>query len=251
MITPVTIRNTLFGTGTPKICIPIIGHSEEEILANAAMLKKYKYDAAEWRMDYYDDIFEPEKAAAMLKKLREIIGGHLLLATFRTAKEGGEKNISTDYYKELNILSALSGYIDLIDIELFTGDDIIKNMVSEIHGLNVKIIMSNHDFVRTPAKEEIISRLIHMQELGADILKIAVMPQTSEDVLTLLSATNTMKESYAVKPLITMSMGSLGVVSRLCGSIFGNAMTFGTAGKVSAPGQIDAEALKNILEIVG
>ncbi len=66
--------------------------------------------------------------------------------------------------------------------------------------------MCNHDFDKTPAKEEIIYRLRKMQEFGAYIPKIAVMPQTVGDLLILLDATYTMKTEYADRPFITMSM---------------------------------------------
>lgn len=108
--------------------------------------------------------------------------------------------------------------------------------------------MSNHDFFKTPSKEEIISRLCAMQEKGADIPKIAVMPQSKKDVLTLLSATNEMVEEHANRPIITMSMAATGVISRLAGEVFGSCLTFGAAKKVSAPGQMGVNDLKIILE---
>ena len=89
--------------------------------------------------------------------------------------------------------------------------------------------MSNHDFFKTPYKEEIISRLCAMQEKGADIPKIAVMPQSKKDVLTLLSATNEMAEEYATPPFFTMSMAATGVISRLAGEVFGSCLKFGSA----------------------
>ena len=112
------------------------------------------------------------------------------------------------------------------------------------------MIASNHDFRKTPTKAELISRMRKMQELGADISKIAVMPQSTEDVLTLLSATEEMRRCYADRPVITMSMAGTGIVSRMCGEVFGSALTFGAAGKVSAPGQIDVEELRTVLGII-
>lgn len=250
MITPITIRNTTFGEGIPKICIPIVAETTEKIISDAKALAGYNYDVVEWRMDFFEDVMTPDKVVDVLKSLREVIGDKLLLATFRTANEGGEKEIDNDYYKELNILAAQSGYADMIDIELFTGDDIVKDMVEEIHNAGSFVVMSNHDFNKTPPKEEIIERLKTMQALGADLAKIAVMPNSSEDVLTLLSATNDMNTIHADKPVITMAMGKLGLISRLSGSTFGSAMTFGAAGKASAPGQIDAKQLEQILKIV-
>lgn len=60
---------------------------------------------------------------------------------------------------------------------------------------------------------------------GADIVKLAVMPQNMEDVLKLLSVTYEFKEENPDTPVITMSMGKMGMISRLCGESFGAAVT--------------------------
>ena len=98
-------------------------------------------------------------------------------------------------------------------------------------------------------QQKLLARLQKMEALGADIPKIAVMPQSSKDVLTLLTVTESWRETGKT-PVITMSMAGKGLISRLCGEIFGSAVTFGAAGKSSAPGQIDAEELRRILEII-
>ena len=86
--------------------------------------------------------------------------------------------------------------------------------------------------------------------MGMDVAKIAVMPQSEKDVLILLEATSEMKQLHPETPVITMSMGKLGVISRIAGEVFGSALTFGTAGSASAPGQIPAEELKTMLEVL-
>ena len=58
--------------------------------------------------------------------------------------------------------------------------------------------MSNHDFHKTPEAEEIIARLRKMQSFDADIPKIALMPQSTSDVLTLLAATLEMQEQLPI-----------------------------------------------------
>ena len=121
-------------------------------------------------------------------------------------------------------------------------------IIEKAHACGIKVIASNHDFIKTPDKDEITRRLILMDEMGADILKIAVMPKSRTDVLDLLSATEEMQRLYTEKPVVTMSMGSLGLISRLSGEVFGSAMTFGAGEKASAPGQIPAERLKMILD---
>ncbi|VUC85423.1 3-dehydroquinate dehydratase [Salmonella sp. NCTC 11881] len=135
-------------------------------------------------------------------------------------------------------------------MSFFTGDDEVKATVGYAHQHNVAVIMSNHDFHKTPAAEEIVQRLRKMQELGADIPKIAVMPQTKADVLTLLTATVEMQERYADRPIITMSMSKTGVISRLAGEVFGSAATFGAVKKASAPGQISVADLRTVLTIL-
>lgn len=246
----VKVRNIEIGTGIPKICVPIVGVTREEILAAAENIKSTKADVVEWRVDWYEDIFDFTKTEATMQALREVLGEMPILFTFRTSKEGGEKAIETEAYVELNQNAAKTGLVDLVDVEAFTGDDAVKAVVDIAHENGVKVIASNHDFHKTPEKEEIVSRLRKMQELGADIPKIAVMPQNKKDVLTLLAATEEMVSEYADRPIITMSMSGTGVISRLCGEVFGSALTFGAVGKVSAPGQMGIEDLTTVLGLL-
>lgn len=246
----VKVRNIEIGAGIPKICVPIVGVTREEILAAAENIKSTKADVVEWRVDWYENIFDFTKTEATMQALREVLGEMPILFTFRTSKEGGEKAIETEAYVELNQNAAKTGLVDWVDVEAFTGDDVVKAVVEIAHENGVKVIASNHDFHKTPAKEEIVSRLRKMQELGADIPKIAVMPQNKKDVLTLLAATEEMVSEYADRPIITMSMSGTGVISRLCGEVFGSALTFGAVGKVSAPGQMRIEDLTTVLGLL-
>lgn len=142
-----------------------------------------------------------------------------------------------------------SGYVDFIDVEAFTGEEIVKSMIQEAHSYGVKVIASNHDFDATPEKDEIVRRLRMMQDYGADIPKMAVMPKSKQDVLTLLSATLEMSEQFADRPIITMSMAGTGVVSRLTGETFGSALTFGAATKASARGRSMSTSLNRFLTL--
>ena len=244
----VKVRNITIGEGRPKICVPIVGKTREEILKEASTFSALPVDVAEWRVDWYEDIFDFEKVEETAKQLREVLGEMPILFTFRTSKEGGEKAIETPVYVELNQKISATGYVDLVDMEAFTGDDAVKAVVEEAHKHGVKVVASNHDFDKTPAKSDIIYRLRKMQELGADIPKIAVMPQNKKDVLTLLAATEEMVNNYADRPIITMSMAATGVISRLAGEVFGSCLTFGAAKKASAPGQMGVNDLKTVLE---
>ena len=207
-------------------------------------------DVVEWRVDWFDDVFDTEKVIETAKQLRDALGEIPILFTFRTSKEGGEKAIEDEVYAALNIAVAQSGYVDLVDVEAFSGDELVKKIVTEVHKTGVKVIGSNHHFHETPAKEDIVNRLKKMQDLDCDIPKIAVMPQNKTDVLTLLTATLEMSEQFADRPIITMSMSGTGVISRLAGEVFGSALTFGAAAKASAPGQIGVNELETVLDIL-
>ena len=243
----VQVKNTVIGEGRPKICVPIVGKTKTDILEEAKKITALPVDVVEWRVDWFD---ATEKVLETAKELQEVLKDIPILLTFRTSKEGGEKEISVSDYAALNIAAAQSGYVDLIDVEAFTGDEVVKTIINAAHEAGVKVIASNHDFFKTPEKEEIIRRLCMMQELGADIPKIAVMPTCKQDVITLLSATLEMSEKYADRPIITMSMAGTGVVSRLTGETFGSALTFGAASKASAPGQVGVHELKQVLDII-
>ena len=244
------VRDLEIGAGAPKIIVPIVGVTKEEIIEDAKTFDSIPVDVVEWRVDWFEHVFEFEKVKEVLKELREVLGNTPLLVTFRTSKEGGEKAIEAEAYAELNISAAKTGYVDFVDVEIFTGDDIVKKIIDGVHAEGVKVIASNHDFHKTPAKSDIIYRLRKMQDMGADIPKIAVMPQNKRDVLTLLSATEEMVTDYADRPIITMSMAGTGVISRLCGEVFGSSMTFGAAKKASAPGQMGVKDLETVLHLL-
>lgn len=247
----VKVKNLRIGEGIPKICVPIIGKNNTEIIEELKQIKKSKPDLVEWRVDYYQDVENLNKVKDILKVIRHEIKDLPILFTFRTKKEGGEKELSIEDYINLNKEIIATKLIDIIDIELFVGDKIVSNLIDIAHKNNIKVIISNHEFSSTPSKQEIINRLCKMQDLKCDICKIAVMPNSTKDLITLLDATQEMKELYSTTPIVTMSMGKLGMISRLSGEIFGSSITFGTiSDKVSAPGQICIEELKNALDII-
>ncbi|WP_373757197.1 type I 3-dehydroquinate dehydratase [Streptococcus ferus] len=246
MTKTVTVGNVTLGEGRPKILVPIVGRSEAEILTAARQAKDLDCDIIEWRIDFYEQVETPAAVAAFSHQVKEAIQKPLLV-TFRTYKEGGELEISDTLYFDIYKEVLLHGVADLLDIELFMPEAGVQETIALAREKAVKVVMCNHDFDGTPSQEEIVRRLTLMEERGADVCKIAVMPHSQADVLTLLAATAEMK-AKATRPLITMSMGVLGMVSRVSGELFGSAATFGAAAKASAPGQVPVSVLRNMLE---
>jgi len=244
----VTVKNVTIGDGIPKICVPIVAGTKKEILADARDLVGSRADIVEWRADWFESVMDIEKVKDVLEQLSSVLNGMPLLFTLRTAREGGEINLSPEAYLEINQSVVTTGRVDLIDVEVLAEETIAEKMIEGAHTAGVKVVGSNHQFDRTPSQEEMVDRLRRIQDLGADICKIAVMPQKETDVIRLLEATAIMRQKYAEKPIVTMSMAKLGVVSRITCEIFGSALTFGTVKKASAPGQIESETLYQLLQ---
>ncbi|MDD7404219.1 MAG: type I 3-dehydroquinate dehydratase [Butyribacter sp.] len=262
----VQVKSLQIGTGMPKICVPIVGETQEQILEQAQDILQASVDLTEWRVDYYEDVADLDKVLETASLLQSILGKIPLLFTFRTAKEGGERAISFTEYKILLEHIADSGFVDMIDVEMFRGYDAAEENVKEwkstdacnkkvkalVEKISQKVVVigSYHDFEKTPSQEEIVRRLLFMDGMNAAIPKMAVMPQEREDVFRLMTATSLADRLLPEKPVITMSMGAMGVVSRLAGETFGSAVTFGCMGKASAPGQIEVERLRAGLELL-
>lgn len=246
----VKVRNLELGSGIPAICIPNVGKTKEEILSLTEQYKSMPMDLMEWRVDWFEGVEDTQAVLDVLAGVREKLGDTPLLFTFRTKKEGGVHEMDTAAYVALNKAVAAAKMADLIDVEIFTGDAVVSDLIAAIHESGTKVVASNHDFDRTPAQSDIVYRLRKMQDMGADIPKVAVMPQSKKDVLTLLAATEEMATDYADRPIITMSMAGLGSISRLSCEVFGSCLTFGSGSMASAPGQIGAQELSRVLASV-
>ena len=254
MFKTVTVRDTVFGEGSVKICVPLVASDLKGLRAGLDGLTGVPYDMVEWRYDYFIASEQTDESTlrSALEMIGEVIGKAPLLFTIRTAAEGGLAKISAEEYRRFNIRAAETELTDMHDVELCSyGDELAQSLTHKLQQLGKKVVGSSHDFSKTPVESEITERLVRMQSCGMDITKMAVMPQSEEDVMVLLQASVKMKKGLADRPFVTMSMGRLGVISRLCGALDGSAFTFGTAGEASAPGQIPAVQLKEILEVLG
>ena len=243
----VTIGNITLDTGMPKICVPIVGRTVGELVQACTGLRDTIYDIAEVRIDFLADVTSLAAVDQALAAIRTALPGSALLFTFRTKEEGGETAVPEEYYFKLMEHAIASGRIDAVDIEYGRKREAVQAAIAVAKKAGVTVILSNHDFAKTPRPDEIRSRLIGMKQLGADVAKLACMPRSPQDVLTLLSATASVKAQYPDEPLITMSMGRLGAISRISGEVFGSAITFGSAGTPSAPGQLEVSVLQRIL----
>lgn len=248
-MTSVFMRGLRLGEGRPAICIPLTATTLDDLEAEARLCLAVGPDVLEWRADFFDGLWCEAALDAALVRLRETIGETPLLFTVRSAGEGGHVAVDGVAYGRIVERAARSGAVDAVDIEAFFDESVTEAMVDSVHRGGCLALLSNHDFATTPSVEEIVARLRRMQDLGADICKVAVTPSQPADVLTLLSATREMYDRYATRPLVTMSMGRLGLVTRVAGGVFGSCLTFASGARASAPGQIPADRLRDALDL--
>lgn len=244
----IEVKDIVIGEGKPKIALSICESTKEEILKTAKKIDTKKVDLVEWRVDFFSHAFEMEKVLDVLKSLREIFQNTPIIFTFRSKKEGGEREISIEEYIHLNIAIAESKLVDFIDLEVFSLSESAKDLIEILHRENILVIGSYHNFSATPSEDDMVQILRNIESSRADILKLAVMGNTSEDVLELLNMTNRV-EKYIKSPIITISMGELGKLSRISGEIFPSCITFAALDKSSAPGQIHVDLLFDILNM--
>lgn len=245
----VVVRGIEIGIGQPKICISITGRNRMEIINQLKVIKDLSFDIVEWRADFFEEISDLIAVKEMLLDIDGILVNKPVLFTFRSSLEGGQKWIPADQYSDLIYTAIGTGVVDLTDVELFLGDKYVENIIMQVHRLGAKVIVSNHDFMKTPSKEKIVDRIKNMEYIGADIAKIAVMPKTKRDVLELLNATLDVENRIEI-PVVTMAMGNLGMITRISGEIFKSAITFGAGFAASAPGQMPVQDLEQIISVL-
>lgn len=240
----INVRGLVLGGSKPAICLPLVGDSRIKVLEEAEALEGLRPDLLEWRIDGYENVEDIPDCLSLLKEMRTIIGDIPLIFTCRIDQEGGMRTIAREDRLNLVCAAMESGDIDILDVELCNGRDFIDSVKKQAVKCNVKLVLSYHNFTETPSEAFIYSKLAAAQEAGADIAKLAAMPQNYDDVLTLLRATLKARNEVIDGPIVTMSMGEEGGLSRLAGGLYGSDVTFAVGMRSSAPGQIPIEDLK-------
>ena len=240
------VRQLTIGEGKPKICVPVVETTTEKIIQQIQELQNC--DLIELRIDFYENIHDLKQVHELLLQVRQQTNLPLLL-TYRSLKEGGHIQLSDQEYLSLVQTACQSGCVDIVDIELESGNMLVYQLVEIAHQNHVKVLMSYHDFEKTPAVLEMKERLEKMEIMGADICKIAVMPFSYKDVIQLLNTTMEMSQRLT-RPLVTMSMGKIGKITRIVGELVGSSITFASVGQSSAPGQLTLEDMQTLLEVI-
>ena len=248
MAKSIKVKNVNIGQGRPKICAIVMGETQEEILSLAERSNTVDCDMIEFRVDHFADVLEEDKVKSLMRRLRRTAQKPMIF-TFRRKEEGGRVETTLGYYKKLLTMVADNSLADIIDVEASAvTDDAL--FIGSLRDMGAYVIVSRHDFEKTPSEEEIVRIYMEMQKLGADIVKVAFMPNSKKDVLSLVNATEEMTANYASCPIVAISMGHLGMITRIMGEFLESVITFAAITKSSAPGQINIEGLEQILDII-
>ncbi len=236
--------------GQPMICTPLIGQTKEELFLEVEVLADKKPDVIEWRADFFNHLNDKEQVIDTLKGMIEKADNIPFLFTIRSEKEGGERiSLSEDEKVSLLVELCTTHLVAAVDFELMHDVSHIQQVSQAAKRNGVILIVSYHDFQRTPEADRLVELFTNAESVGADIAKIAVMPHSYEDALTLLSATGKAKKHLSI-PVISMAMGKYGAFTRMVGGLFGSVMTFAVGKESSAPGQVAIQDLNTVLSIV-
>jgi 3-dehydroquinate dehydratase-1 len=214
-----------------KSIVAAIGKNPIE---SAIKAKQLGADMLELRIDLLDA--DARKILPALKKL-----SLPLIITNRMKQEGGAWEGSEDGRIQ-KLLSLLPG-ADAVDIELCAEER--DAVVKKAKNTGKTVIISTHDFQRTPGSDVMLGVVRESFEAGGDIAKLAVMPHSFEDVLRLFEVT-----LHLEGKVCTIAMGNIGRHSRIIAPIYGSVMTYGYADAPTAPGQLRVDELKYMLTIL-
>ncbi|GAF38598.1 3-dehydroquinate dehydratase [Agrilactobacillus composti DSM 18527 = JCM 14202] len=233
-----------------QVAVPITAKTLPEVLEQGQAISTSTADLAEWRLDYLPDLGEAslkKTGAALETALHNQHKG--LLVTLRTKAQGG--NFSGDGEAYLNQLQFLlqQGLGDALDLEWTTDPEWRRQILKASALLGVPVVLSHHDFKATPSLAALQDQLTQMATLKPALLKIAVMPQSTTDVLTILQVAQWAATTLEA-PLAIMGMGTLGKLTRVSGNLFPSALTFATIDQASAPGQINLAHTQEILTLL-
>lgn len=248
---PLVLEQRSVGSGNePLACTPLVGRDEDAVRHELDAVLAKEPDLIEWRVDFFGGIADTARVLALGHEIRARTGTIPIIFTRRSTREGGTPiALDEDGVAALYDAVARSGCIDLFDVELSSEPRHWQAARELARATGVRMIGSYHNFQMTPPKSELVAKFAAMAEGGADVAKVAVMPQHLRDVLTLLDATLEARETLEV-PLISMSMGGYGALSRLFGFMYGSTVSFAVGDKPSAPGQVPIADLHAVVEVV-
>ena len=245
----VPLRNVVLGDGTLALIMPIAAKDEDELMSLSKEFKPYAPDILEWRVGYFDTVEQIPSLLHAMQQLRAFWGDQAIMVTPRHHLENGVREIGDDKKKEILLASINSGLVDMVDVEMRYGQDYISEIKAAAVEKGVALMVSYHDLKHTPDEEEIISLLKREVELGADVCKVSFVAESYGDNDKLGKIIVKANETVIDQPIVSISAGPMGTLSRISGDAFGSCATFVSTGKTHQIHIDDVRALRKTLEL--
>jgi 3-dehydroquinate dehydratase I len=214
------------------ICVPIFEKNYESVLQSAKNSIEAGADLLELRIDVLNNP-NPDDVSNMIREIN-----FPLIATNRKKDEGGYFKGSES--ERIDILLGAAKKASIVDIELKTEDEYLEKIIK----CSKSTIISYHDFKITPSIDFLLEIVRREKQLG-DIAKFSVMPQNISDTLIVLNVLSQVHDTIGI------SMGDIGMYTRIIAPLFGSPITFASLNNESAPGQLDIVTTKKFLDKLG
>jgi 3-dehydroquinate dehydratase-1 len=219
--------------GRPRIVLSLNDATPPDLIQEARQLG---LDLVELRIDQYAS-FDSKHVLREVGRFKDCS----TIATIRIKAEGGVWNLPEQ--ERLSLFKKIIPEVNAVDIEL-SAETILPDVVQAAHAAKKIVIISYHNFDRTPTLNELNGIMDEAKSFGADIVKIAARTTKQEDIQTLASFTI----ANAMKNVVTIAMGSEGALSRVFFPALGSLLTYAYLGQPTAPGQLEYRELFELLK---
>jgi 3-dehydroquinate dehydratase I len=223
-----------------KICVSIFANDTPELLGRAQRAERSSADLIEVRLDML-------RSHRGLSKVIRSVEKPLIATNRSLAEKGSYDGSEADRLKEL--LGAVEEGFSYVDLELRTPS--LVKTINTLRAKGARIILSHHDFFRTPPITALQSIKAELEKYQPDLCKIVTTAKSSEDNLTILSLVAQTRQNGT--PLVSFAMGEAGVWSRVMAPYYGAAFTYASLerGLETAVGQPAISDLRSIYRTLG
>jgi len=226
------------------ICVPIKENTQKMALKRLFQIKG-KADLAEIWLDQIKDL----DLKNLLKKAP--------LPVICVCKKPSEKGSFEGSYSEIAdiLLEAVKNDAEYVDVPLKMPKNLSNKIFQYCHrskviGQKSKVILSFHDFKKTPPFSKMLKITREMKKRGADIVKIAVMAKSIQDTFSIIFLARQLQSEKI--PHILISIGKKGILSRVITPFLGGTIMFAPLFKnqASASGQLTVDELKKAWALI-
>jgi 3-dehydroquinate dehydratase-1 len=176
-----------------------------------------------------------------LEEIGEVFSsGKTLIATCREGVYGRDERLD-------RLLTAIRAGATFVDVETETDEPFRRAVAEHAKRYGCRLIVSHHDFEKTPPVEEMLLAIRKCRKQGADTVKFVSTANDRRDSARILSL-------YALCtdiPLVAFAMGKTGRVTRLACVPLGAPFTYAAVSddRAVAGGQMSFDTMKTFITL--